>query len=212
MTDIITEYRGRAKRYEFIDGTGEMLFGLLWLAVPLSQLLAGTFELPRRWGSTAAFIACVWLLIAAGNAARKVIKRRLTYPRTGFVSSRRDPGKTLFGVLLALTISAVLGLVLALAGRYSIERGAVEPWRLFMLLIGVATYLFFVIAASREHRWKLLVAASMAVCSVFCAFSGWEKPRFEMVTAFLFAGFWIASGVATLLLYLARTRPAGAAQ
>ena len=87
----IQDYVKRPGRYSNIDGTGEMIFGAMYLGFALLGYLQSTLPKDSIWSTQLARIVfmevvllAVWGLSWWGS---KAIKKYITYPRTGYVAS-----------------------------------------------------------------------------------------------------------------------------
>ena len=106
-----------------------------------------------------------------------------------------------------MVVSASAAAAFVFLMRLGRTHDAVTLSRLGMLSIVVATYAFWVLATSREHRWKWLIVILMALGSLAFSFAGWNRDRFDLVAMLFFSLTWLASGGITLYLYIRRTRP-----
>lgn len=108
MTDPLLDARIRVARYWHADGLAEAAIGLQVLIVPLFMYgLAHTA--PGTAGRTAIVLAFVAGLPSAQLLSGRIIqaiRRRTTYPRTGFVTYRADqrPRAAAAGLALALIL------------------------------------------------------------------------------------------------------------
>jgi hypothetical protein len=92
MSNELKESQRRAIRYFYADGTFEYGFGLLFL------ILAGYFYAETHaigWLSAIVDVSLVVVLICGAYLIKfltRKLKERITYPRTGYVSYRRETG------------------------------------------------------------------------------------------------------------------------
>jgi uncharacterized membrane protein len=207
MKDALQNYLGRPKQYNNIDGTGETSMGLMLLGFALSGYLNTILPNTHWWNTIGGVLVMFAALIPAlglGYWGSKSIKQHITWPRTGYVAFRRS--RKASWKIFALSGVAGAGFVclFALALRHNAMKFA-EVAYLAMLL---AAYAFFVYRFSREHPWKWLVAAAMALglftMALIVPSNLMESWWFPM----LFIGLvWLASGGTTLFLYMRHTQP-----
>jgi MFS family permease len=212
MSVQIEDFRKRPKRYENIDGTSEMFFGCMWLGFALYSAVSPLLPSRPAWLMLLWMNGTVLSGIGLGMWAAKTIKDRITYRRTGYVAYRCEKKRTALVMALAMIVSAVLAAALVLLLRWGLRHNAVSLTRLGMLSVAVATYACMVTFMSPEHRWKLWLAALMALFSVGVSFGGWEREIFNGISTLFFGLVWLASGLITLFLYIRRTRPAEQAE
>jgi hypothetical protein len=203
----IRDYARRPKLYENIDGTAELFFAALylgggWLGSELESLIpADSF-----WGKghPGHFVVLIWaaLIFGAAYYGTRLIKRRVTYPRTGYVAQRQG-GKS--NRLLAGLISAVLGA--AVSGTLAVlMRGHhVDGSRFLIVAISVLPYAVFAIIACRGETWKWVLAAGLALylTNIALVSRGPLLHKAVLATGLV----WLLSGAVTLLLYIRRTHP-----
>lgn len=226
------------KRYDNIDGTGEMLMGLMLLGFGLLGYLQTILPKNSIWRtnlfcSLLFMYAVLILVIGPGYWVRSVIKRRITFPRTGYVAgyslwrpmlapkpanTDAAPGvptkKALW--LTMLTIGLLAAIVAAgLACLVGFERRHVGS---MMWLVGVGyvgylgmwvlMYAFWIWRMGREYRWKWLALLFMALGLLVIGLIGPSNIIEGTRPVILFVGFvWVISGLATLFSYLRHTRP-----
>jgi hypothetical protein len=199
MFDQIDDYVHRPARYRNIDGIWEMGIGVLWLGMAaLGRLQASTpGNSAWRWrGAYLLGLAGLGLLVFSGVAA---LKKRVTYPRTGFVKYRGLARGWVAG-LIAGAIAIPAGILSAyLARGSSLTMTVAVGSVMWALLYACATRL------AEAWRWVVLVVmvAGPVVISTLPLDHGW---RDTLSMGFLGLTF-LVSGVIALCLYLRRTRP-----
>lgn len=119
MKDELQNYMGRPCRYNNIDGTGEMAFGVMLLGYTFLGYMQANLPESSMWRHGLAgmlfFFAAILLMVGLILWFPKAIKKRITWPRTGYVAYRVG-GKAwrnaLVGVaVLSALIAAGLGCV-----------------------------------------------------------------------------------------------------
>ena len=91
MKDELQNYLARPKRYDNIDGTGEMYMGLMILGFALLGYLQTILPTDSLW-STNGFASLLFMylilipVLALGYWGSKAIKKHITWPRTGYVA------------------------------------------------------------------------------------------------------------------------------
>jgi hypothetical protein len=204
MANPINDYRKRPLRYVNIDGTSEMFFGFMYLGFALLSALETPSLKQHPWPGVLWFYAILLSVLGLAWWATRIIKNRITYRRTGYVAYRRDKQKR------ALTIAAAaavpVGIVLLM--RWVLPHNAVSFIHLGLLSAPAA----LLVLMSREHRWKLWLAALIVLFSVGLVFGGREMEVLGKVYKLFFGLIFLASGLITLFLYIRRTRPAKQAE
>lgn len=111
--DYLEEIKRRAYRYFYIDGLAEIGIGVLFVLVgPLLLAMDAT-----QRGTPLAWVAGVGLplLIIGGTLLiRRLVqnaKERVTYPRTGYVSYREQPGRGRWVVIAGVFLLVVVGFI-----------------------------------------------------------------------------------------------------
>jgi hypothetical protein len=179
----------------------------------LQSILPETSIWMHGWTSMLFMYLILVPVLSLGYWGIKAIKKHITYPRTGYVAFR--PVTKSRAALMALIIcSAVWAAVAFAVAFFAVRSGhwrATALTRAVTIVFMVATYGWFIFRLGGEHRWKWLVLAFLAAGLVAISFT----VRGDMIAycrpASLFVGLvWVASGVATLCLYLRCTKaPAG---
>jgi hypothetical protein len=211
LESTIREQQKRLKRYDNIDGTGEMFFGAMMLGFLLSTLLSHLIPPRSFWtgfpGMLLSMLLPVYAVLGLTGWGVKIIKRRITYRRTGYVLPLRDKKAVALGLVYAFVLSASAAAALGLLLRFGTRHNSVSLPRLLMLSVGVATYVFFTRVTTPEQQCKMWFAALMALVAVAASFSGWTMEIFNPATMAAFGVIWIASGLITLRLFIRRTQP-----
>jgi MFS family permease len=231
MRDELQDTMMRYKRYDNIDGTGEMFMGLMLMGFALLGYLQTVLPEHSMWRTNffgLLFMYAVLIpVLGAGYWLRRVIKQRITFPRTGYVAGhslwrmmfapRTDknevaPGtatrRAFWVAILSLTIVTA---VVAAGFGYIMARqlhGALGFARVSYLAFWVPIYAFWVFRMGREHLWKWLVLLFMALglVAIGLIVPGGFVELSRWVT--LFVGLmWFVSGGATLYSYLRHTHP-----
>lgn len=217
------------KQYDNIDGTGEMLMGLGVLAFALLGCLQSNLPKDTIWRFNA-FGALVFMYLVLGAVLgpaywlRHIIKKRITFPRTGYVASQLSwkamwsakpagvpatPGvpsrKHLWQVILSLClVSAIVGAgfatLLVLQRGYEILAAA---GYVFYLSFWAALYLILVWRIGGRYPWKwglaVIMAAGLAAIGIFGSGNILEDARPIML---LVGAVLLVSGLGTLISYV----------
>ena len=206
MKDELRNYMSRPKRYDNIDGTGEILFGLMALGFTLLNYLQAV--LPKGFAGLLIWYAGVLLMLGLMLWVAKAIKKRITWPRTGYVAYPRDRKSWWKLILIVSVVSAVIAAGIGCLMRFDRRHDWISLGWMGNVFIYAAGYAFWVFYMGQKHWWKWLVLLFMALGLLAIAliapadFVGLWRPML------LFVGLtWLASGVATLYLYIRHTKP-----
>jgi hypothetical protein len=154
----IRELERRPRRYWNIDGIPELVLGVVWVLWGVALLVGEA--LPRGAAWRVYWMVMPAVLVLGGMAANqitKALKRRVTYPRTGYVELPA-PTAAVRGGAAAIAVGAaavVAGLILK--GRTT---GAEHT---APVAIGLLFSLAFLIASVRERAPHLLALAGVAL-------------------------------------------------
>jgi hypothetical protein len=207
MSDSIQQYMERPKFYANIDGTGEMGVGVCILGMILPGYLQAILPEDSIWRhgfqSLLFFEFTVITFCCLGYFGSKAIKNYITYPRTGYVALRRPKNFSRVRVALFFIGVAVITVGLGLAARHM----AIAPLRLVMVGMCVVSWCVMGVVFAGASRWKWFVYGLLAIMltAIFLANDGKfaDAAQRGMLLA---ACTYIASGAASLYLYMRRTK------
>ena len=183
------------------DGLAEIVLGLIIL------LLGGYFfakeVLPENSSFRAVLDVLFVLVIVFGFLANRILrffKRRITYPRTGYVTFKKkepSPKRRIATAVVAAIISASLASLYGLSPSFKALYPAVNG-----LLFGVAALLF----ANKVGLMRFFgLAASSAVIGVAVTAAGIGDLKGIFLYYVIFGTALILSGLAALIVYLRRS-------
>jgi hypothetical protein len=202
----IREYVKRPKLYENIDGTGELFFGIMCLGFWVGSYLEALMPAESFWGKghPGHFVMMIWfgVVLGAGYWVTRTIKRRITFPRTGYVAQRvGGPGTRVLMGLRTAGISAAICLTF-----WMLVRGHhIGAGRIAVLVCLIGPYAAVAILANGSHKWKWALAAGLALAVTGSA-SIRPGSAFLHQANLIVGLVWLASGGITLLLYIRRTK------
>jgi hypothetical protein len=218
--DQVSSLLNRPKCYYNVDGVGELGIGFMCLSfacLSWMQLRTPEYSLWNKPYTVMIFALAMSAVLKYGSEA---IKKRITYPRTGFVEYRKRDAVWI-PLIAGTAVSAAIVLLLAIARR--------AHWQLVapVSLIGVLLAASYAFAVARTVRWKWFVAITMTIASAWMALSpperiaaiiaqSWTARLFPptAVGAFLmnlslYGVLLLLSGGVSLVLYLRRTQAPG---
>lgn len=215
------------KRYETINGTGEIGWGTAMLCFAISSYAPVILPV-SPWRGWIGFLflagACVAMPLALWAS-----KRFVTWPRVGYVAFRRDRPWWI-GVVVSTVAGGVISiaLLLLLTPEWLHRTPASTPavvttfpdmpgWLDKLLIAGFGMvnaklYLMFNAVSIKEHRWKWAGFALILAIPLTITFLG-KGNYFELSRpVFLFQGSaYLLSGVMTLIWFLRHYQPPAAA-
>lgn len=159
--DRVESLLKRPKAYNNIDGTGELGMGFMCLGFALLIWLQLNTPKDSIWNQQYVLFIWVGLMAAMIYYGIKAIKNRITYPRTGFVSYRKQ--SIIWTAIVASAVSALSVACLALAA-YS-HRHIVMPV-FFIGLFFAAGYAFGIARSGGVNalfRWKWVVVLAQVI-------------------------------------------------
>ena len=205
MTRDLERVGRRGLQYWYDDGLVEMAVGCLSVALGLlflAEALAPRGSLPVNFSAIG-----IVVLVAGGilisNWAVKVLKARITYPRTGFVQYRRPPRTAPRRVLVGVLASAVSTLV---AVGLTSTAPASLAWIPVMQAVVIGLSLLYLGYSVGLGRFYALAAASLALGTGISA-AGLGDTLGNGVYFLSMGLLVLVSGGITLRRYLLSTRP-----
>jgi hypothetical protein len=225
----------RPKRYDKNDGTAEMVIGIMAMGFALLGSWEAILQQNSIWrhgfANALLFFAGVLLMAGLMHWVPRAIKRRITWPRTGYVAYNLGgptaKSKKIFWTVMIVVVvfSAANGAIVAYltrlldpgsSGPHRVVLGGRQDWINFGWIgvapLYVAIYGWLICRNDRNHPWKWLVLLFMAL-ELF-AIAVVAPGDFAALgrTMLLATGLtWIASGGVTLYLFVRHTqRPAEA--
>ena len=204
--DPLVNAERTARRYWNVDGLAEIYTGCFFLLVPLLNFLGQHASIAAGWLALGGLATLTW---RGGQPVIIVLRRRLTYPRTGYVSFRRPRrGTGAPGIALILVALLAIFVFMALTTDWLGGLTAISGLAIGVLNIHLGRMM-------RLPRFYFLGGLSIAAGAVL----GLAEPRFVIwfpiegaaeVFAYLAgiigAGYLITGGI-TLWKYL-RENPA----
>jgi len=177
MADEIDGYVKRPVGYMYVDGIYEMFMGVVFLGY--------------------SFLDPVWvmLLTVIAYGSTHILKKRITYPRTGYVRLRSYRKKA--------WIAGIAGFVVAFGVWFAFRGAAYSILVLGTAVIWAFLYSYITILAHLENAWwRWMVTLAMIVGPVFASLHSEDRLGMGAV-GFLF----LISGAITFALYMRRTHP-----
>lgn len=210
--DELRDYLKRPRLYDNIDGTAEMSMGLMVLAFYLmycleqmnylDHVLSATWPQAHVFKGMLLLVLVALPMVLAGRWVTKLIKKRITYPRTGYVVQRKAGKST----VVVLVVAALVSAGFAALSAFSYRRHDPAAMSLIWAAAMAGSYGAFVFRLSREHLWKLIIAALMSAGLLLLAImQGGSRAEFMGPAMLLVALTWLASGALTLAVYVKRT-------
>jgi hypothetical protein len=197
MVTEVDNYRQRVFRYSLVDGTTELglgLFLLLWaglVAGPLNRNIDATW-----FAVVFGAVATYSLVVHCGT---RLVRSRITYPRTGFVRPRVSRAMVVVPIVAALVIAGAMVVIFT--------RNPTDP----RLLSGVAG---FVIGAGFCYKGWRMATGRLLIIGMVAMAAGLAVPLVAQslmtAQALLFTTVGLAlliSGGSTLWSYLRTTSP-----
>jgi hypothetical protein len=195
MANQIDDYVKRPVRYQNIDGLGELSAGILLMLLPLLAFLQETAAPGSIWHYNATFLVCIATLGFIVLYGPKVLKKRITYPRTGYVKYRSTRTRGWIGGLAGAAATIATVLVLRRLAPHSFEV-------LGMAILSAMWGLFYAFGTRMDEgwRWVMLLALIVVPPVVKTLPMGrlWSGKLPFVLQGLIF----FLSGVITLALYL----------
>jgi MFS family permease len=106
VADLITQYTRKPARFGRLDGTEDLDMGGFFLTFALWLRLSEGATVLWRWVA----MSCAIFVVAAlvGSFCTRYIRRRLVYPRSGYLEFRKRPWAMALLAVLAMVIAAAV--------------------------------------------------------------------------------------------------------
>ena len=157
MDDPAGLYAKHPLWYNNVDGVGELGLGFMLLSFGLLQWMQAHTPRDSMWHQMYLFWVYLGLMCLVIHYGSKAIKKRITYPRTGFVEYRKRDTVWRPMIIGALT-SALFSIGLVLALRSPRDLKTLASVGIGLLFTGSYAY-----SIARTVRWKWIVALVIAL-------------------------------------------------
>ncbi|MAT41583.1 MAG: hypothetical protein CL609_04510 [Anaerolineaceae bacterium] len=199
----INEIMRNTKKYWYVDGLSELAGGVLIVMIGvtyyLSSLIPNVVVRSLMLGLGQPVII-IFGSVLIGKAVKK-IKETLTYPRTGYLSFRRQKSKkvsrVLFIIIFAIAVSVMVGFV-----------ASNLPDQFIPLVVGLFMSILIIFIGYQNNVPRFYLIAVLTV-GLGLLISLWY-PEGVLPFVFMFVGsgiLWLISGGWTLFNYLRNTNP-----
>lgn len=209
MKSNLRDYMDRPKRYDNIDGTGEMFMGMMLLAFALAGYLeAGLPEDSSRWLHGLVTFGVLIPVLAFGYWSRRVIKEHFTWPRTGYAAYPRRGGRSWWtGVAAAGLLGGITAAGLACLAAFTKRHAVMSIPQMAIWASYIAVYALWVYFMGKKDPWKWLMVVFMVLGLLAIALNIPTNSILPSKPALLFIGLvWLGSGAGTLYTYLRHTK------
>jgi hypothetical protein len=212
MLDPVSEAPIRAQRYWYRDGLSEMVVGVVSLLQGGWILFNHLVSSRSSWYGPGA-VLCLVLLAASAMFVPRItaaIRERVTYPRSGYVSSRLSGWKrhvVLMGLVL-LSLAMVGGALVAL--QYSDRTSGSDPDRWIQWLPAVGGVVVGALSVFVWIRQSLPRFLAVGIFSFTLGVVVSNEYRLKLAMAIWLAGngcAWLCSGGVALWNYVRTTPP-----
>jgi len=212
----------RPKFYNNIDGVGELGVGVMMLGYGLLVWLQVHSD-RAIWHNGWVVIPLILLMASAIERGSKAIKKRITYPRTGFVEYKKCDH--MWPAAIAFVVSAVVAASIGFATRSHSSIGSSFGFTTPAALFGLVVAAVYGYGVARAVPWKWAVVAAIAVCSIAIAMlpadwagaivgspsnAGPFSPGSVgawLLSILAYGAFMLISGTISFVLYLRHTQP-----
>jgi len=162
MRDRIDQVMRRTRQYWNIDGLPELGFGLICLLLAAYFYIQSTLAADTLL-SQVLNLSFILLIIGGGLASNRLIsylKRRITYPRTGYVAYRRSPRsrRLVLGLAAGLISASLVGLL-----SFTESNSFWMPTATALLIAAVFAYIAY---RGSSNRYYLLALASLVIGAI----------------------------------------------
>ena len=216
MKPELQDCRARLKRYDNIDGTGEMFIGLMILGFTFLAYVQDIVPKNSMWRRGCLAVLFMYMILipalALGYWGVSAIKKHITWPRTGYVTFRSGSKTRWTGLTGIAAVGAIVGAGLVGCLLWFERRHDWVTYGWINKTICVATYALWIYHMEKSHPWKWLLVAVMALGPLALAWiargeiARGEVPALQLPNFLLVGLTWLASGAITLCLYIRHTQ------
>jgi hypothetical protein len=194
--NVIDEYTRRPARYGQLDGTSDLEFGIWFLVFGLGIRLSAVAKFTSIWYFLAASQGIIVAVGIATYFGGRLLRRRLVYPRSGYVRFPKRPWVAACVALAAAIVSAATAWYFAKGSA-----GISAPFA-----AGLFISLGMLVGALRNRVRKLAAYAGLSIAiGLVLQFT---DPTFVSGSSryyFLMGAALLLNGALTLYLYVRRT-------
>lgn len=201
----IDEIMRNTRRYWFVDGLVEIMGGGILILVAIGygfidKIASETWRMLAMGLLVPAFIIAVSLFAKKGIAR---FKQRFTYPRTGYLTFKRQHSggararRIVLTILVAVTVSAVLAAFSSLIP---------ERWIPAFFALFLSIYTWYLGYYNGVARFNIIAAVTLAagLFIVWLNLSG----MLQVISMLAATGLiWVISGVLAFFSYMKQTKP-----
>lgn len=199
----INEVMRNTRRYWYVDGINEIAGGFLIVFIALSYYLSSIIpNVVVR--SVVLGIGQPIVIILGSVMVSKLVKRikeSFTYPRTGYLSFRRQGSRRFRRTLNIILIAVIVSVIVSVFAQLMPEQ--MIPLMTAVFMAALTIYLGYQYNVPRFYVVSVL-------CIAWGAFMSWWYPAGVLPFVFMFGGvgiLWIVSGLTALIRYLKETGP-----
>jgi len=202
MTEGISDYLKRPSRYAMIEGVGEMGIAIVISGISAFGILHARAGEHSIWNWKPIMLIYGVVLLALVFLAQAMIKKRITYPRTGYLKHRHSRVKSVVAIVSAAMLGAICAVLISNFWKHSEHRQDLQ-----LLLSGLIWCLLYAYATKMDQTWRWIVAVAMTFGPLGTDRIMSGDPG-QWVSFIVIGICWLISGTITFWLYLRRTRPA----
>ena len=199
MSDLITQYTRKPAHYQHLDGTADLGFGIFFLAWAISC----------RSKENIAFLVASAVAGIVVHFGTRYIRRRLVYPRSGYMKLQKRPWVLVSVVALSVISSAALTL------WFAKPRSGPSAPLIFGLLLGLVMLIRAVIDRTRKRLILAMVSIAIGLALQLleprqAPWTYWRSPNAGIFWYCLLMGTaFLISGALTLRSYVRSMPPRG---
>lgn len=207
MAESVLDYEKRPIRYNSIDGIDELFIGLYLLSSTILMHAGNVASENSIWHLNHTVVTANVLLLVLFLLARRVLKKRITHRRTGYVKYRYSKVRSAIAAVIGFGLAVVVVLLMAAWHPHDREGSLI----LLGSVMWAVLYAYFYIHIPRSYRlWRWLIAAAIAA-GPLSIYSLLRHVRdISTLSAAMPGALFLVSGVVAFVSYLRNTKPAEA--